>query len=280
MDLFQAAAEATRSGQRAALVLVVSSRGSTPRRPGARMLVFEDGSTSGTIGGGNFEHAVIQRAREVLESGQPATYEAHLTRDLGMCCGGEMGVYIEPLAVREPLVIYGAGHVAHALVPMADALGFAVTVVDDREELNTEERFPTAERVVDDPLEHARGLPDDASRYVLMVTHDHALDQDLCEVLLPKACQWIGLIGSRPKVTKFFVRLRAAGLDEALFRRLSAPVGLDIGAETPAEIAIAIAADLVRVRRHSEAVPGPLSDIPIPARGGDGRAIPPGWERE
>jgi xanthine dehydrogenase accessory factor len=271
MDVLEAAVDAVRRGRRAALVIVIAVRGSTPRNPGSRMVVFEDGSTVGTIGGGTFEHRVAAAALETIATGRPARYEAHLTRDLGMCCGGEMSVHIEPLSPREPLVIYGAGHVAHALAPVAQALGFAITIVDDREDLNTEERFPMAERLVIEGRTHAASLADQAERYVLIVTHDHQLDQDLCEALLPLQHRWIGMIGSRAKVAKFFVRLRAAGMDESLFSKLCAPVGLAIGAETPAEIAVSIAGELVRVRREMEGPSGPLSQNPIPARGGDGK---------
>ncbi len=272
MDVLAAAVEAVANGRRAALVIVITSRGSTPREPGSRMVVFADGSSLGTIGGGSFEHAVTQSALDAIRSGRPQHYAAHLTRDLGMCCGGEMAVHIEPLIPKDPLVMYGAGHVAHALLPVLEALDFAVTVVDDRDELNTSERFPTADRVLSDPRAHAASLSSDPRRYVLIVTHDHALDQDLCETLLPLQHQWIGMIGSRAKVAKFFVRLRAAGVDEALFQKLCAPVGLAIGAETPSEIAVSIAGELVRVRRGVDGPSEPLSRNPIPARGGDGRA--------
>jgi xanthine dehydrogenase accessory factor len=122
----------------------------------------------------------------------------------------------------------------------------------------------------------ARKLPGAPDQWWLIVTHDHRLDQDLCEVLLPKECAWIGMIGSRSKVAKFLLRLKNTGMQEALFEKLCAPVGLDIGAETPAEIAVAIAAEVVRVRRRAADRPSlPLSDLPIPARGGTGVALAP-----
>jgi len=113
----------------------------------------------------------------------------------------------------------------------------------------------------------------------LVVTHDHQLDQRLVEILLPKPLDWLGMIGSRSKATRFFLRLRAAGVDPALFRRLCTPVGLDLGAETPAEIAVSIAAELIRVRRGADQIPSPLSAIALPARGEDGLACPPGLQR-
>lgn len=188
-----------------------------------------------------------------------------------------MSVYIEPMNPKTPLLIFGAGHVAQALAPMADALDFDITVIDDREELNTAERFPQRTREIGDPLSFARAIPPDPKRYILIVTHDHALDQELCEALLPQPAAWIGMIGSRAKVAKFFVRLRGAGMDPALFTKLCAPVGLDIGSQTPAEIAVSIAGELVRTRHHAEQVPLPLSSKPIPARGGAGVARPESW---
>lgn len=279
MNVFAAAAEAWRTGRPAAFATVIGVAGSTPRSGGARMLVYADGTVVGTIGGGTLEHRVVALARDVIRSGQPARFEAHLVRDLGMCCGGRMEVYVEPLQVRVPLVIFGAGHVARAVAPVLRGLEFEVTVVDDREDLATAERFPGCTLVVDDPRVYARSLPEDDAAHWLIVTHDHQLDQDLGEILLPKSCAWIGMIGSRGKVARFLVRYRAAGIDEALFRKLCAPVGLDIGAETPSEIAIAIAAELIRVRRNADRVPLPLSAIPIAARGGDGVARPPAWGR-
>jgi xanthine dehydrogenase accessory factor len=275
VNVFEAAAVAFRTGRRAALATVIGVGGSAPRHSGARMLVHDDGATVGTIGGGQVEHRVIAVALEVLRTGVPARYEVHLTRDLGMCCGGAMEVYVEPLQVREPFVVFGAGHVACAVAPLLVALDFAVTVVDTRDELLTAGRFPGCTLADADPVAFARELGPDPSAWWLIVTHDHGIDQDLCEVLLPKACSWLGMIGSRAKVAKFLMRLRAGGVDESLFAKLCAPVGLDLGAETPAEIAVAIAAEVVRVRRGADRPPIPMSSIPIPARGGDGMAYPP-----
>lgn len=274
-DLWRAVLAATEAGEDVALATVVGVDGSAPRAAGARMLVWADGRTLGTIGGGNFEHRVTAAAIEVLAERKPRRFAVHLTRDLGMCCGGAMEVYIEPLAPRERLVVFGAGHVARPTAALARDLGFDVTVVDEREEYADAARFPGVEVVCADPRRWAEGLVTDARTYVLLVTHEHALDQDLLQALLPRTWAWLGLIGSRAKVAKFFVRLRAAGVDEALFGRVSTPVGLDIGAETPEEIAVSIAAELVRVRRGATRPPVPLSEIPLPARGGDGVARPP-----
>ena len=156
-------------------------------------------------------------------------------------------------------------------------LGLRDLVSDD---LATEERFAGARVVHADAAEYAESLDADPHAFWLVVTHDHALDQRIVESLLPRSCAWLGMIGSKAKVARFLVRFRAAGLDPALFRKLCAPVGLDIGAETPAEIAVSIAAELVRVRRGTNRVPQPLSEVPLEARGGDGKARAPALDGE
>lgn len=278
-EIWRVLLEAAEAGETVALATVVGVDGSAPRATGARMVVWRDGRTFGTVGGGNFEHRVTAVAVEVLQEGRPRRYTVHLTRDLGMCCGGAMDVYVEPLVPVERLIVYGAGHVARPTAEIAALLGFEVTVVDERDELCTAERFPQATLVCGDPVAHAATLETNDRTYIFVTTHDHALDQRLLESLIDRPWAWLGLIGSRAKVAKFFVRLRAAGVDEGLFARVSAPVGLDIGAETPAEIATAVAAELVRVRRGAVQVPRSMAEVPLPARGGDGVARPPGMTR-
>jgi xanthine dehydrogenase accessory factor len=250
MRVLEAAWRASRDGRPAALVTVIEANGSTPRSSGARMLVCADGVVVGTIGGGTFEHRVLAAARAAIESGRPTRFAVDLVRDVGMCCGGRMEVYIEPLEVQTPFVLFGAGHVAHALAPLLAGLPLDVVVVDARDDWLTEERFPRARREVRDPREWLATYDLDPRSLVLVVTHDHAIDQDLVEALLPGPAAWVGMIGSRAKAARFRTRLRAAGLREDQVDRLRTPVGLDIGAETPAEIAISIAAEVVQVLRR------------------------------
>ncbi len=270
-------AEAAARGDRVALCTVVGVEGSAPRASGARMVVWPDGRIAGTIGGGALEHRVIAAAQEAIAQGAPRRYAVHLTRDLGMCCGGAVDVYIEPLAPNDRLVIYGAGHVARPTARIAAELGFRVTVVDSREDWADAAAFPAEVEVrCEDPVRHARVMQTDARTYVFVTTHAHNVDQDVVHALIDRDWAWLGLIGSRAKAAKFFVRLRAAGVDEARFQRVSTPVGLDLGAETPAEIAVSVAAELVRVRRGHTAAPMAMSEHPLPARGGDGIARAPG----
>lgn len=275
MKVLRAAAEAIEQGRRTALVTVTSIGGSTPRTSGARMLVYDNGDIVGTVGGGTFEYRCIEQAIEAIEQRTPRTYAVHLTRDLGMCCGGAMEAFVEPLETQDHLVIYGGGHVGKATADVARDLGFSLTVLDERDEWANEERFPGATIHGVDPRRRLDELPYGGNAYHLIVTHSHQLDQDLLQDLVARPVAWLGLIGSRAKLAKFFVRLRAAGIDESLLKKVSGPVGLDIGAETPEEIAVSIAAELVRVRRRCNRPPLPLSELPLPARGGDGKARAP-----
>jgi xanthine dehydrogenase accessory factor len=260
VKLYLAAAEAIRTGTKAAIATVISVNGSAPRSSGAKMLVYSDGAAIGTVGGGVFEFRVIEFAQQAALEGQPLRFKAHLTRDLGMCCGGEMEVFIEPLQVKQPITVFGAGHVACALAPILQALDFSVTIVDERADYANKERFHGCEVHCVDPRRYAKSLSGDPDQLWLIVTHDHPLDQDLGEALLQLPHAWLGMIGSRAKIAKFRMRYRAAGLDDATIALLRAPVGLDLGAETPAEIAIAICGELVRQRRGCERLPLPLSE--------------------
>lgn len=279
MNVLRAAVAAIEAGRAAALVTVVGVEGSAPRHGGARMLVYADGAIVGSVGGGTFEHRVIAAAVEAIVQGRPRRFLIHLTRDLGMCCGGQMEAFIEPLPSQERLLIFGAGHVGAAVARLAEPLGFRVCVIDEREELLESAVLPPAvERRCGDPRRLINDLGIDSRTWMLVLTHEHSLDQDLIERLLPLSHAWLGMLGSRTKVTRFLIRLRAAGMDEALFTRLCAPVGLDIGAETPEEIALSIAAELVRVRRGARQLPQPLSSLVLPARGTTGPAVPLAWQ--
>ena len=251
-DLFAEIVRLHNAGTPCALATVVRTAGSTPRKAAARMVVLADGAVVGTIGGGRVEKEVTEAAVALLGEGaaaRPKLLRYHLTHELAMCCGGEMEVFVEPLVPAPPLVVCGGGHVAHALVPLAQRVGFAPIVVEEAEEMATAERFPDATRIVDsfDPRDW-KDVPVDDRTYVVIVTRDHAQDQTLLEHFVGKELAYLGLIGSRRKIEMFKQRLTARGVDPARFERLHAPIGLDIGAETPEEIAVAIVGELIQAR--------------------------------
>lgn len=232
------------------LATVVETGGSTPRVAGARMAIAA-ADFAGTVGGGAFEKRVIDEARAMLADQRSVfRLDVHLVRDLGMCCGGRMSVFLERVEVEPRLRIYGAGHVATALAPIARQTGFAVEVIDARAEWADPDRFPADVTVTDaEPEDHLRSTPLSPTEYLVIVTHDHPLDEVLVRLALPAPPKYFGLIGSRGKWARFRKRLLARGFTEEQLGRVRCPVGLDLGAETPGEIAISIVAELVRVRR-------------------------------
>lgn len=252
-----AAALVSQGDRAAALVTVVGVDGSAPRRAGARMLVYEGGGFIGTVGGGAFEHRLRSEAAAALAARCPRRVKVHLTVELGMCCGGAMDALVEPIFPAEPLVIHGAGHVGRAVAGLAAGLGFDVTLVDDREEwISAPGLPPEVRRIEGDSLRLLDGLPRGPRAMHLVVTHDHSLDQALVERLMGVELRWLGMIGSRTKRQRFKLRFAAAGADMARFEAVRCPVGLDIGAETPAEIALSVVAELVALRRGAGLSPG------------------------
>jgi xanthine dehydrogenase accessory factor len=252
-DVLAAAAEAAASGGRAALVTIVRATGSTPQRVGAKMLVYEDGRTIGTIGGGCYEHDACLKARGLIESGRPALVHYDLNDDVasesGLVCGGQMDVFIEPIVPPADLYVVGAGHVGYHVARLGALVGFRVHVIDDREKFANRERFPDAAEVEVDAIDEwlARAsLP--RSAYAVIVTRGHRHDLDALRQLVGRDLRYVGLIGSRAKVARLFETLRREGVSEDGLRRVRAPIGLDIGAVSPEEIAIAIVAEIIAVK--------------------------------
>jgi xanthine dehydrogenase accessory factor len=255
LDLYHALAEVRESRLPSVLATVVSSTGSAPQEAGAKLLVAVDGQVVGTVGGGAIEHKVLADARALLAGAERSRLaEYNLSRDLGMCCGGVMCVFFERVQFPPRLVVLGAGHIARPLVAIAAQVDFRVVVVDEREEWAQAERFPDATALhVDDPQAVVAELALDAETAVVVVTHHHPLDQALVRALVASSAGFCGLVGSEAKRNKFLMRLRAQGVDDAALARLRSPLGLQIGAESPAEIAVSIVAELV-AWRHGVAV--------------------------
>jgi len=240
-----------------ALVTVVRAQGSTPQRAGAKMLVYADGRTVGTIGGGCYENDAFWKAREAIASGKSSLQHYDLNDDFaqenGLICGGRMDVHIDPLSPTPPLYIVGAGHVGWHLGRIAADAGFRVHVIDDREKFANAERFPGAEVVVE-PIPdwlHRADIP--SSAFVVVVTRGHQHDLDAMRALAARDLSYLGLIGSRAKIARIYDALVAEGMPAECLDRVHAPIGLEIGAVTPAEIAVSILAELIAVRRGADA---------------------------
>ena len=251
MDLYAEMAALVAEGRPFVLATVIESAGSTPQKPGSKLVVLGDGSLRGTVGGGAIEHQILQAARALLESTeQTRVIETHLTHELGMCCGGRMKVFLEKHGAPARLTVFGAGHVATELAALAHRVGFRVTVVDARSEWARPERFPGCEVRLADPADVARELSGGPDCYFCVTTHDHPLDQAVVKALLNKPSAYLGVIGSRRKAERFRMRLQAAGAQAADIERLRSPMGVPIGALTPEEIAVSIVGELIQVRRR------------------------------
>lgn len=255
-EVLRAAAGAAEQGQRAVLASVVARRGSTPSTPGQKLLLLDERTAVGTIGGGAVERSVLVTMLAALRNANfaPRVETFRLGPSLGMCCGGQVDVLIEPIGGGAVVVIAGAGHVAAALAPLLAAAGFHVTVCDPREEAADPARFPAPEgtlRVLctehDDPAV-IEPIVDRASAAFLVMTHDHQLDQTAIEYALSKGFGFVGGVGSRAKAARTRARLEAKGCSPADVARVRMPIGLDIGARSPTEIAVAVTAELIARR--------------------------------
>lgn len=256
LDIFDEIARMRARGGRGALATVISTRGSTPGRETMRLLVRENGSFVGTVGGGCVEAEVVDEALQVLAAETPRRVTFRLTESAtgshGLLCGGELEVFIEPITVPS-LILFGAGHVSQDLCEIARRAGFRVTVVDDRAGFANTERFPEADRVVcEDSFEACfEGLHPGTSTYCVVVTRGHAMDLECTDFALHTPAPYVGLIGSKVKVKAVIARLRDAQRLEGIdLGRLHAPIGLDLGGGTHGEIAVSIVAELIAHRRR------------------------------
>ena len=251
-EVYRALLDTTRSGEPVALVTLVETKGSTPREAGAKMLVYSDGSTAGSIGGGAMEARAISDALEFLSEGGSCLVDYSLIGrdgDLGLC-GGEVKVFIEIVMPKPTLLIAGAGHISQSLAKLGALLGFRVVVVDDRRDFATKERFPTVGRVeVVELEEFVRDMDITEHCYVVIATRGHEHDDVVLRQVVGIPAAYIGLVGSRRKVAAIFEHLLGEGIPEESLVRVRAPIGLDIGAATLDEIALSIMAEILMIRR-------------------------------
>ncbi|MFQ6100729.1 MAG: XdhC family protein [Anaerolineae bacterium] len=251
--VYEAALEAIRRGESAAMATVIGARGSTPRNTTAKMLIYADGRTVGTVGGGGVEARVIEEAKAAIAEGRPRELDYSLVDekrgDPGIC-GGNMRVFVEVLTPRPTLLIIGGGHIGQAVAELGAFLGYRIAVVDERPEMVTPERFPWAEmRLTGDPAQQVVDFPLTEHTYVVMVTPHHTLDEKVLALLADRPRAYVGLIGSSRRSALTFERAREAGVSEDFLERIHTPIGLDIGAETPREIAVSILAEIIAVQR-------------------------------
>ncbi len=256
MDIFAEVARLRQAGRRCALATIVSAQGSVPSYQTAKLLVREDGSMAGTVGGGCVEAQVLAAAREVMETGRPKMLSFELSGDgaaeSGLICGGELEVFVEPVLPQPAAVIFGAGHIARSLSQVAALAGFSTVIVDDRAAFANRERFPEAEAVHAAEYEEVfPRLTTNASSYLIIATRGHKDDLRVLRLALQTPAAYVAMIGSRKKVTELVRELELEGVPPEALERLHAPMGLDIGAVTPEEIAVSVVAEMIAVRRNA-----------------------------
>lgn len=259
MSIYAEIASVQAAGQSACLCTVVYTQGSTPRRAGSKMLVFPDGRISGTIGGGRMENLVIAEALAALEDGAPRRLTYSLTDpkrgDPGVC-GGQMEVYVEPIVPEPSVVVYGLGHVGKAVAHLAGWLGLRVIVADDRDKFATIESAPAAaEHRVVAPGELANALNINNRTFLVLTTRNVEVDLQALPPLLDSPAAYIGVIGSRRRWETARQQLLALGVAEEKLARVVSPMGLELHAETPEEIAVSILAEIIlRLREPANGV--------------------------
>lgn len=252
LELYEDVVRLTRSGEAYALATVVANGGSSPRKSGAKMLIRQNGSSCGSVGGGRVEKETIDAALQALTSGEPRLLEFILTEEHGFACGGSMTVFVEPCGQRPLLVLFGAGHVGRAIAPLANGCGFRVVVVDERPDCAVQDLLPGADKILCCAVPAAfEQLSLDRESAVIIATPGHLSDFDAVRGCLATEAGFIGLLGSRRKREALMQTLTQEGFDSDQCNRVVTPVGLDIGAQTPEEIAISIVAQLISLRKKA-----------------------------
>jgi xanthine dehydrogenase accessory factor len=248
-DFFAKLDEIQKSGRFAAFCIVIETKGSSPRKAGAKMIVTSDGEYFGTVGGGNIEMTVIEEAKKICRQSSPVKLVLNLEEDAGMKCGGNIEIYIEPVVPLYELVIFGAGHIGKKVARYARDFGFKITLVDPREEIMSQFEKENYKLINQDYLSTAQSLGSNENTYLVVLTPKHEFDQELTGVLAKKPHRYLGMIGSARKVAasrKHYIDNNI--LNEQEISKIDMPIGIKFNAQTPEEIAISIVARLIDVK--------------------------------
>lgn len=255
MDMYNEIAAITHSNKRAALCTIINTKGSAPRKAGAKMIVYYDGSIKGSIGGGDLEKKVIDEAIAVISKQEASVFKHDLLHQHNMCCGGMVEIFIEPITKTKRLFIFGAGHTGQALAKISVDADFEVYLIDDRKEYIEQCDINGIYKMNLDHLAALQAIPFDNSTFIVIATYSHQIDRDILAYCIKKEYAYLGMIGSKRKVNvtkKMFIE-SAIGTDADLMK-INMPIGIDINAQTPEEIAISILAELIRTKNKENTV--------------------------
>jgi xanthine dehydrogenase accessory factor len=254
MDLYDEIVRLRKLGQKCAVATIVQVNGSIPSFESAKILVREDGSFMGTVGGGCVEAEVWNAAREVIETEKPRHLSFSLGQDAaydeGLICGGQLNIFVEPVIPQPRAFIFGGGHVSKGISKIATLAGFSTSIIDNREAFANAERFPEAEATYAEEYEDVfPKLPVNSSSYIIIVTRGHRDDMRVLRWAVNTPARYIAMIGSKRKTISVVHELEKDGIPREAFDKVFAPMGLEIGAEMPEEIAISVVAEMIAVRR-------------------------------
>jgi len=248
-DLFAKIIELKHAGVNSALCTLTETSGSVPRKAGSKMIVTELGEIYGTVGGGNIEMQIVEKAGQVIKANSPAKFFFNLEENSEMHCGGSVEVFIEPMKTRDKLIIFGAGHVGLALARLVRPFGFNVSLVDERESLLNVAEGEGFATIKGDFIRAAEDLQTNEHTFLVVTTPKHKYDEEVTAVLGKLPYKYLGMIGSRKKValaTKTFKDKYA--LSDAQIDNIDMPIGIPFNAQTPEEIAVSILAKLIDVK--------------------------------
>lgn len=249
-EIFRKANELIAKGETFAIATIIRTEGSTPRKPGAKMIILRDGSTVGTIGGDCVESEAVAEALEAITEGKSRTVSVALREEelggVGMRCGGVAEVYIEVVKPTPRLLIIGGGHIGAEIAKLGQNVGFSVTVIDPS---GKEGDFPGPVEVIPEPVEKGISRVEITPQTYIVIATGHKYDEPALKAVINSDAAYIGMVGSRRKAATIYKNLMDEGIFEEKLRRVHTPIGLDIGAETPEEIAVSIIAEIVRERR-------------------------------
>ena len=257
-EIYEEILKIRQRGENAVLATVISVKGSTPREEGSKMLIKSNGTIFGSIGGGSLEGQVIERAvRIIKEGGRPEILKFDLTgkdaAEEGMICGGNMEVFLDPILSEPNLYIFGGGHISTTLSKIAKMVGFKIIIIDDRDSFANKERFPEADEIYAQDFKIVISeIKLRKPYYIVIVTRGHIHDEVVLEWAINKEPVYIGMIGSKKKNKTIFAHLEEKGISKERLKEVHAPIGIDINAQTPEEIAVSIVAELIKKRREIE----------------------------
>ncbi|MGH4117278.1 XdhC family protein [Clostridium sp.] len=243
--------ESLASGQKSALVTITEIKGSTPRKKGSLMAVWEDGKIQGSVGGGNIEYEVIEKAIDCIKKEVDREFKFQLTDegDLNMQCGGDATLYVKVFKPRPKLLIIGAGHIGVELFKLAKILDFYTVIFDDRDEYANENRFEGADEIiVGDISEKVSKYPINKNTYIVIVTRGHECDADALKFTAESDASYIGVIGSKKKTEFVMKNLITEGIQREALKKVYAPIGINISSGEPNEIAFGIMSEILLIK--------------------------------